>query len=353
MSRKPKTFRLFSFLPLMLLVGFGLALSGCTPEDNSANQPPKQTQPAKPNYVEKIEFRPDTSNEFQRVHRYLPNGTKVGMRIDYRDGTSKMEHYRRDGSIHKVEEFHKVVDKLKSVTEFDLDGKPTGKTTYRISGRLESKIEYVADGTEKITTYRIDGKRLHSVTIDRKDGTKSTTYYRRDGKSLWAKAEWHNSRTVTVDYFDDQGKLSQRIEKSSNSKNVTVFDGNGKAVYKQYWDGYWNPTSTYYYYNSYQLETVEEFESDGSTVKRRIHVERYSDRVSKLEYFKDGELVKEQELNGDGTVKEEKILQDDGTWQTETVPPIEDVHPDPPVDTKRFDELDWEDPLTNSPNNFL
>lgn len=347
------------FLPrlgLLVVLLAVLGLAGCGPEDgsdpSSGKQPPAQTEPAPPVTVDTVEFKPDTSDEFQRIHRHLPDGTKVSMRIDYRDGSSREEFYRPDGTVKEMKEFHAVVDKLKSVTKFDAKGEPVSRESYRINGVLESETEFLQDSSKKVTTYRMDGKRLHSVSIEREDGTTSTTYYRRDGKTLWAKAEWANAREVVVEYFDDKGVHVQTREVDSNNRDITVFDPTGKALYKQHWDGYWNPTSTYYYYQSYQLETVEEFEDDGVTLKRRIHLERYSNnRVTKVEYFEDGNLVREQELNRNGSVSSDKTLKDDGTWETNSNP-LSDLKPDP-IDSDRFDEPSYQDPLVNAPNNFL
>lgn len=354
MNKSRKFFGLFGSLILALGV---LSLAGCGPEDGKSSppdaNPPKQTEPAPPVTIDKVELQPDSSDEFQRVHRYLPNGSKVSMRIDYRDGSSKEEFYRPDGTVGEVKEFHAVVDKLKSVTKYDQKGKPLSTTMYRVSGVLEAEVEYRADGSQKITMYRIDGKRLHSITESRADGSKSTVYYQKDGTTLWAKAEWPNSREVVVEYFDKNGVHTQTTVKDSNNRDITVFDPSGKALYKQYWDGYWNPNSTYYYYQSYQLESVEEFDSDGTTIKRRLHVERYSNnRVTKIEYFDKGNPVKEQVLNRDGSVKSERTLQDDGSWLDNTNP-LQNTMPDPPVDRSKFDEVDYQDPLTNAPNNFL
>lgn len=356
MNSITKVMRMLPRLGLFVLLVAMLGLAGCGPEEgsnSSGKQPPAKTQPAPgPVTVDTVEFKPDTSDEFQRIHRHLPDGTKVSMRIDYRDGSSKEEFYRPDGTLKETKEFHAVVDKLKSVTEYDARGEPVSRESYRINGILESKTEFLKDGSQKVTTFRIDGKRLHSESIERKDGTKSTTYYRKDGTTLWAKAEWANSREVVVEYFDSNGVHVQTRALDSNNRDITVFDPSGKALYKQYWDGYWNPTSSYYYYQSYQLESVEEFDSDGVTLKRRIHVERYSNhRVTKVEYFEDGKLVREQELNRNGTVSSDKVLKDDGTWETNSNP-LSDLKPEP-IDTDRFDEPAYQDPLSNSPNNFL
>ena len=99
-------------------------------------------------------------------------------------------------------------------------------------------------------------------------------------------------------------------------------------------------------------EDDEEFEDDGVTVKRRISVERYSNnRVSKLEYFKDGELVQEQDLHWDGSVKTDKTLKDDGTWDSNSHDQGE--LETEAIDTKVFDEPVDDNPLDDNPNHFL
>ena len=328
-----------------------LVLAGCNPEGdtNVQKEPPK---PVVPEYTERIVLQPDTSDEFQRIYRTKPNGSKHSLKIDYRDGTSTIEYYRPDGTVSEVKEYHAHLDdKLKSHTKFDTEGNPISKDAYRVNGRLESSTEFLADGTKKIAMYKVDGKRLHSETLERQDGSKSEVYYRTDGKTLWAKVEWKNSRNVTVEYYDATGKLDQTRVKTQNSRDITVFDDSGKAIYRQHYTGYWS-TYSYYAYSSYQLIEVEELEDDGQTVKRRIFVERYSNkRVKRIEYLKDGEVVKEQELNYDGSVKFEKTLKDDGTWDTQS-PEFGEV-PSEPVAPELLTEPDYDDPLTNNPNNFL
>lgn len=351
---KTKLQSLIFRIPLLAcLLVLGLFLAGCKPnadnDQSKSPEPPKQTQPQ---LAERIELKPDTSDEFQRIHRTFPNGTKHSLQIDYRDGTTKVEFYRLDGTVKEVKEYHPhLVDKLKSITVYDTKGDPIKKEGFRVNGNLESETEYLANGQEKITLYRIDGKRLHSVTLDAKDGTKHTTYYRQDGKSLWAEAQWHGTKDVTVEYYDDQGVHTHTLHKTSNSKTITVFNGAGHAKYIQHYTGYWSDYS-YYSYSSFQLNEVEEFGADGETLERRISVERYSNkRVSKLEYFEDGDLVREQELHWDGSLKSERTLQDDGTWDSKSHSQGEQESD--PVDPTVLEEPAYDDPLTNNPNNFL
>lgn len=349
MKSKNRLTAMFSvFISAFLVLG----LAGCKNEsDSTPKQPPPVT---KPKYVEQIELRPDTTNEFQRVHKFLPNGTKHSMETHYRKGDvgKRIEFYRPDGSVKLVEEYHPhVKDKLKSKTVYDLSGKATATSSYRFNGILESETEYLANGHEKIVKYRVDGKRLHSETIDRKDGTRSVTYYHRDGKTLWAKAEWKGMTDVSLDYYDENGKLTHSRTKTSSSQEITVYDSSGKPIYHQKYTGYWS-NSSYYNYSSFQLSEVEVLGDDGKTVTKRIHVERYSNnRVSKVEYFKDGELVREQKLNYDGSLDFERTLNDDGEWQSENHE-FGEVQPEP-IDDKALEEPEYKDPLTDGPNNFL
>src|SRR5262249_23696672 len=133
---------------------------------------------------------------------------------------------------------------------------------------LESLSTYQTDGTTRTVKYRVDGKRLHSESVEPRYGTKNITFYRKDGKTLWAKATVETSGDSRVEYFDDNGKLSQLRETTSDHKVITVYDDKGVALYRQTWDGYRYSYGSYY--NNYRLDKVEEFAADGKTVKREL-----------------------------------------------------------------------------------
>ncbi|MBZ0184652.1 MAG: hypothetical protein K8F91_00270, partial [Candidatus Obscuribacterales bacterium] len=106
----------WAMLPTMLLL---LALAGCKPEAD--NTPPQV--PAGPVYDIKVESRPDTTDEFQRLHYFLKDGTKVKLEIQYRDGRTEQFNYRPDGTVEEQLVLHIHSKKVKSLTKFAADGK--------------------------------------------------------------------------------------------------------------------------------------------------------------------------------------------------------------------------------------
>ncbi|MBK9141682.1 MAG: hypothetical protein IPM23_04245 [Candidatus Melainabacteria bacterium] len=338
----------WALLPALVLV---LGLAGCKPgdDDGQGNNPP----PAPPAQVYdiKVESRPDTTPEFQRIHYYLPGGGReVKMEIQYRDGRTEQYMYRQDGSLEELVELHIHSQKVQSRTKFAADGKTRlESTSWRIGGELDSSTVYNADGSSRTVAYKVDGKRIHSETLTDTSGAQKITVYRSDGKTLWAKIDRPSQYSARVEYYDDAGKLTQIRELNSSKMVITVLDDTGKVVMKQEWSGYWSSWSGPSYNN---LQNTEKYEPDGSTVSRRIEFEYYYSRPRVVYDYKDGARVKEYSFNYDGSVKSEQTLQDDGTWATQSYSNGE-KQLDPPLTDSDRSAPAYQDPLVDNPSNRL
>lgn len=258
---------LFSALAVVFVAVLALSLSGCKQEE-ATSQPP-QPQPVQ--YVIKTFPKPDTSDEFQQIHTFLPNGTLVKVEIQYRDGRTVTQLYRPDQTVSEVTETHPHTDRTKAVTHYGPDGQTvTDKTTYRLNGNVDAKTTYNADGSSATTRYRMDGKRLYSESTKAADGTENHTFYQKDGKTLWAKGVRKPNQDVRVEMYDDTGtNITMVREVFSEKVEITVYSG-GKPHYKQMYQVY----GSYYRYNT--LIGIDEFESDGKTVKRHLDFEPWS-----------------------------------------------------------------------------
>lgn len=346
-----------SFLKLgkiagLLFVGaLALTLSGCGPEDTTGDVPKPPVKQA-PQYIVKTVPRPDASGEFQRVETYLLDGTTlVKLQIDYRDGRTEIQLFRKDGTMEEQRWLHPHTDKLKSSTKFAADGKTRlEETTYRMAGVLETKTEFLSDGSEKSQRYRSDGKRVYSESLKDKSGKKVSTFYGPDGVKVWAKAVEQSNGDSRVETYRDNGDLDQVREVFQDHKDITVYADGGKIKYKQTWSGY---RSGYgYYYSYYSLANVDEYNDDGVSVKRKLEFYRWGDRyVTKATDIVNGKPTKVRSFRYDGTLEKEVIYKDDGTID-KTVPHTSSEKITEAFDPVVRDEPRYTDPLDGGNANF-
>lgn len=338
-------------LAIALIAGSVLFLSGCKRHEDSSQPPPPPAAPAQPKYIVKVVPRPDTSDELQRVYSYLPDGTLVKLEIQYRrNGRTVVEFYRQDGSVQEVQEMHPFTTSIKSSTRFDQDGKTKiEESTFRLQGGLDSVTEFHADGSARTKRYRSDGKRLLADTNKEVSGKKTSTFYHQDGKTLWAKTVEESNGDTRVETYRQDGTRDQDREVYYDRMVITIHGADGKATYKQTWNGY---RYSYSYYRNYSLDKVEEYEADGVTVKRILEFERYGNRnLSKATEMANGKAAKIRSYRYyDGTLEREEIIQPDGTSKVENHEASENL-------TEKFDpniklEPKFDDPLVDSPSHL-
>ncbi|MDZ4833772.1 MAG: hypothetical protein SGJ27_08325 [Candidatus Melainabacteria bacterium] len=345
----------FNFRPGMiagfaLIAVFALSLTGCKKEE-VPEAPPAVTTPAQPKYVVKVIPKPDTSDELQRIYTYLPDGvTLVKLEIQYRQGgRTQRQLFRENGSVKEVQELHPYTTKLKSSTQIGADGTTRiAETTYRISGELDSKIEFKADGSSKTLRFRNGGSRLLAEVTTATDGTKTSVYFHPDGTTVWANTVESRNGDTKVETFRLDGTRDQSREVLVDRMHVTVYGADGKAQFKQTWSGYRSAYSSYRYYS---LEKVEEFGADGTTVNRTLEFERYGNRnIKKASDIVSGKPSKVRTYRYDGTLESEEIFSADGTSKVErheSSENLKETH-DPRVKV----EPAFDDPLVDSPSHF-
>lgn len=307
---KNKSFSLQGVV-LVALACLILALSGCGRKEETTTPPPEP--PRKVKVV--TEFRSPETGEELRVHTFAEDGvTEVETRIDYRDGRSETFYFRHDGTTRAMKEEYARTRVVKRQVEYEADGKTvSSERRYRGTGTLEFVSRRLPGDITETTRYRVDGKRLHSVERKAQDGSFETTFYRKDGTSLWAKAKSLNATDTQVEYFDDKGQLDViRVNKSSGGSQstfeVTKVRPDGTAAYKQSWSGWSSP-----YYRRFDLKTLEEFESDGKTLKRKVTMQYDGRTPNEVVSYENGVKKSVRTYRWDGTLQKEEFYEPAGT----------------------------------------
>ncbi len=154
-----------------------------------------KSPPAAPKYrIEKV--TPDAGkNEINKINEYVGT-TLVRSTIEYKDDSIKCEEFRVDGTKAGLIEWSKSGLKTTSFNE-----KGTGLKT----------ITEVTKGQIDVQEFREDGKTLLSKSLSNGTGRQSE-YYGKDGKLIL-----------------------RRVYEKAGNMIVTVFDANGKELYKQTW----------------------------------------------------------------------------------------------------------------------
>jgi len=261
--------------------------------------------------IRTVKLMPPESGENQRIYRSTPDGTVVEMSIDYRDGRMETFTFRPDGSTKTKQEFYPYTGVLKSIIEYAADGKTVASESLnRGTGTLELTRKQLADGTTETTRYRLDGKRLHSVSRTNPDGSLvDGTFYRQDGTSLWATAKSLGTNHTEVQFYNAAGAVEKiRVSKfsasgysSSVEYTISVLRADSTVAYKQSWSGYQSN-----YYRNITLKTVEEFEADGTTVKRKLTFGYSGTNVTEAVDYENGVKKTTRSYRWDGTLESEK-----------------------------------------------
>ncbi len=102
--------------------------------------------------------------------------------------------------------------------EYASDGTTaTSETLMRGTGTLELTRKRSADGTVETTRYRVDGKRMHSVSHELNGALVDATFYRQDGKTLWATAKSVSASESEVKFYNAAGQVEKiRLSKSTS-----------------------------------------------------------------------------------------------------------------------------------------
>lgn len=319
-SNQKNRLSLRSILAIGLVAGLAFTLTGCKDDSQSTNtNPPQQVpaQPTAPPLVRTVKLMPPESGENQRVYKTTRDGTLVEMTIDYRDGRLETYTYRPDQTVSRKQEFYPYTGVLKSTTDYANDGTTVvAETVNRGTGTLELTRKTLADGTLETTRYRVDGKRLHSVTHEKNGALVDATFYRQDGKALWATAKALNANETEVKFFSAAGQVEKiRTAKTSNSGyssnvefSITVLRPDSTIAYKQSWSGYQSS-----YYRSISLKTVEEYEADGKTLKRKLTLNYSGTTVQEAVVYENGVKKTVRTYRWDGTLETEKTYDSAGT----------------------------------------
>lgn len=347
--RALKRISIVSFCGLLLL-----GLAGCDSKSGNNNNPPKQPPaPTQPKNIVKVELRPESSGEFQRISTYTPDGAHlIELQIDYRDGNTEKQFFRNDGTTSKKQKFYQSSRplKLEKETEYAADGTTVVmERTFRVQGPLDAEKKFNADGSTETKRYRLDGKRLHSLENRDSAGNATATYWRADG-SLWAKSKTlgtagYYSQPIEITYYGANGNVAQVRTILSNKMEIQVNRADGTKLYVQTWSGYSSP-----YYRSFTLDSLKEYETDGTTLSRELKFS-YSTRISEAHSYTKGVKSSSRYYRWDGTLEREETLDAAGkVTATKNHDASEGITE--PVDSGWKVEPAWEDPTSSDIRNF-
>lgn len=311
-----------NLLAVAVVAGLAFTLTGCKDDSQSAGntnlpaQGPTQPTPG-PALVRTVKLMPPESGENQRIYKSTPDGTLVEMTIDYRDGRLETYTFRPDKTVIRKQEFYPYTGVLKSTTEYATDGTTVvSETLNRGTGTLELTRKTLADGTMETTRYRVDGKRLHSVTHEKNGTLVDATFYAQDGKTLRATARSVNANETEVKFYNAAGQVEKiRTSKTTSggySSNVeytiSVLRADSTVAYKQSWSGYQSS-----YYRSISLKTVEEYAADGKTLTRKLTFNYSGSSVQEAVVYENGVKKTVRTYRWDGTLETEKTYDSTGT----------------------------------------
>lgn len=290
-----------SFILLAGMLGCSRAPTG-QPE-----KPPTQKPPVNLGGMRQpptTELLPKGSGLYSRttIKGGVTGATVVEEQLVYEDGGKGTLKYREpEGTLAETEEYY-ASGKVRSQAKFAADGKrlASGKI-FRPDGTLFLSAEREADGLLRVDRYWANGKDMFvSTRTDDENGAGTRNFYREDN-SLAAIATLVGTqkpkpgeRPMMIHetlYVGKDGKHLRKAAYLQQSTEVTWFAPDGKtATHKQTWSRQGGNGHV-----QGSITAVEEYEADGVTVKRRMHlVERVTMHLSplKAEMFEGGKLVR-------------------------------------------------------------
>lgn len=347
----------FVLLAVFLTAGlFFLAQSGSPKIDLLQSQFPGLTS------GNRVELPPQNGEEIRYVYFARDGATRTLTQIEYRSGITSLTVYRTDGVARETRLFYPLKEgagkrQLRSLVTFQddgtsykshqvyredgslernggrlsdgeyqtlyfnsKDGSVQRRLVYSASGQLENEESYSDEGklvekTEKLnehslktTRWTVDGKLLSEIT-DVEDGRRSGKLYHEDGKTVRIEFD-HLGYQIDVKYFDKDGKASYEVEHVPQGKSITVYGGDEKQRYKQYW---LLTGGTTLCDATYRLIRVEEFREDSpSDLLRVIGVSadgKPNRVITPVDMHRSVERT-DTELYPDGSVKSEKVIDD-------------------------------------------
>lgn len=332
--------------------------------------------------------------EKSRTTSYDSKGTKVGVKIEFTYGITRNESYRPDGTLRSVHETD--FKGFSHDTEYGADGKAVTSETYFRNNEKESRYEYNANGSFRVTWYGYANGNKQAVDEVAKNGDVVRTHFTYDGsasgvvhkgkrevlkngvaKTVWfddkGKAEkieylnvdrtltterleddgvtvrwsstvdtpWHTSRTnyLAESMFRNGKMTSSRAVRLDKGLDLLVYQADGKTLkYKQSWK-YQLRTANSGRVTNWLLETVEEYDVDGK-LTRKLVFDAAGRNVREVHLYNAGKLSKKRYLRDDGrrvggTVEKDESFDATGTLtKTETHAEKDNVRE--PVDGKLF-----------------
>lgn len=323
-----RTWRLAALVCLVCALGLvGCSRQATTPDADTTTKPAVKPAPAslpamkKP---DKTEIMDKGSGVYSRTLVYggITGDTVVEARMVYESGDKGTLYYDElSGKLKETVETY-ANGKVKAQAKFAADGKLIAGKYFDRDGKPLFGAERDATGKLRYDRYWLDGSYVFIADTTDSAGNGSRTVYRPGGKIPWALVTLAAPdtrvtqspvggtvplvpRIVHTVFMDDSGKPSRKIIYGQQGFEVIWYGADGKTpVCKQYWNLQRSSINM-----PGALTKVEEYEADGVTIKRRLHMSGNTGPCEvpvKAELFSGGKAVSVRYYET-GTPKEDEF----------------------------------------------
>ncbi len=297
-----------SGLAALLLVGLCALLTGCS--DSNRQEPSAAQPPVEEKEHMKVELQPEGTPELVRRVYYNRFDEKLRAEIEFRDGSVGGEVFHGDGKVKERWRNYPHSKQELERTTYAPDGETmVTSVTHHKNGRVHKDTRLQKDGGYRLVENWDTGIIMTELLV-RKDGSAERLSYSSDGKYV-------DRKTVVlvggeVDSWDCEadGRVTSHSHWQKNgNQDVTYFRVDGSASHRQWWHILRNfDTTSGRAHRGWILDKVEEYDSDGKTLLRRILLApgpKDVNPVARVEVFRADGSRTVRHLNGEKVQKEE------------------------------------------------
>jgi hypothetical protein len=274
---------------VMLSIGvFMLAMTGCSPKtDLPPQNTPKQETNKKDELQSTVEILSENPSAHSRKIFTSLSGSVAEIHTLYKNGDTGIQYLDQLTELPKECKELFSDGKLKSHVVYDKDGKTVLKgELYRPDGSLRHTRERLSQGNYKTSYFLPNAKYPFRTDEPIGDGVVERTILRTDG-SLWAKVTIRTIKNPALPenmpqrqaieqsiYFTAQSKIERKVIYAPPLNHYTPGEpGPGPAIAEWYReDGTIEFVQTWTANDFYSLDSVQEYEADGKTIKRLIEI---------------------------------------------------------------------------------
>lgn len=272
-----------------------------------------------------VVLKPPQSGEALRLIDVTPEGRRLAMRIEYKDGSTAVVTFTAGGRASNMKEYYalspadqakmamvpKVVQrldyglalrKLYRVTEFDKDGLTIkSQVVYRMSGSVKESAVLSVDGDLVVSSYFDNRSGVERIQVFAKGSgkLKGEQVFRPDGGSLSSvlTTEGIGGADARLDYINLNGKVFRSVLFiSSYQTEVTDFADDGVTKLQSVTYGYYSVSVTLYDKATGKPSLDRSFFDGGNT----IVVKYYDPQTTRV-------LVQQRWVKLDPAVKADRV----------------------------------------------